>query len=139
MTRRTSKGGALRAVRTIGAWRVVLVDSVTQVEASDLDAIVVTGSHGGLSSARFAAAVRARLYVFNDAGVGKGGAGVAGLDWLERRGIPAVAVSAPSARIGEAADTLKSGIVSARNGLAAASGWAVGDRLLERLEGSAPA
>ena len=62
----------------------------------------MTGSHGGVSAARFALDVRAALYVFNDAGGGKEQAGVAGLDLLEAASIAAICVSHDSARIGEA-------------------------------------
>jgi hypothetical protein len=72
----------------------------------------VTGSHGGVSAAQYARAVAARLYVFNDAGVGKDEAGIAALTSLEAQGIPAVTVSHLSARIGEARDAWDCGVIS---------------------------
>jgi hypothetical protein len=62
---------------------LVLLDSVTQVLPAHAGALVVTGSHGGVSSGRYALAVPAWLYVFNDAGIGKDDAGVAALPLLQ--------------------------------------------------------
>lgn len=124
---------AERRVVALAEYRVVLVDSITQIVPADAGAVVVTGSHGGTSAAGFAAGVAARLYVFNDAGVGKDRAGLAGLDLLDRAGIAACAVSHDSARIGDAADTLASGIVSAANPGAAALGIVCGEGLRSAL------
>lgn len=95
--------------------RLALLDSVTQTGAAHGDCVVVTGSHGGASVVRYARAAPARLFVFNDAGVGKDGAGIAALAMLEGDGIAAVAVSHDSARIGEAQDAWDHGVISAVN------------------------
>ena len=115
---------------------LVLLDSVTQVEAAHSGCLVVTGSHGGASVVRYARAVRAWLYVFNDAGVGKDGAGIAALDLLQRDGIAAVAVEHSTARIGEAADAWEHGVVSRLNAAAAALGLRVAQSLREQIVGS---
>ncbi len=94
---------------------VVLFDSITQVTPDQAGKIVVTGSHGGVSAAHYARTVAARLYVFNDAGIGKEGAGIAALALLELEGLAAVTVSHLSARIGEARDTWDCGVVSRVN------------------------
>ena len=112
---------------------VVLIDSITQVEAGDAGRIVVSGSHGGTSAASFAAEVKAALYVFNDAGIGKDRAGIAGLDMLEAVGIAAVAVAHDSARIGDARDTLENGVVGAVNQPARAAGMFAGMTVPEAL------
>jgi hypothetical protein len=108
---------------------LVLLDSVAHVSATHAGALIVTGSHGGVSAAQFALAVPAWCYVFNDAGVGKDGAGVSGLAVLGSHGQAAVTVAHSSARIGEAADSWASGVVSAINTPAAALGLQVGQRL----------
>jgi hypothetical protein len=113
--------------------RIVLVDSITEVDASDAGAIVVSGSHGGSSSARYALAVPLALVVFNDAGVGKDGAGIVALDQLQARGIAAVTVAHTSARIGEAADAWAHGIVSHANVAARSLGLEPGNRLQNDL------
>ena len=67
-----------------------------------------------------------RAAIFNDAGVGKDQAGVAGLAWLDSVGIAACAVDAWSARIGDGADTLANGIVSTANEAAQGLGCMAG-------------
>jgi len=113
--------------------RVWLLDSVTEGGPGQTGAVVVTGSHGGVSAARYAAVYRPRLVAFNDAGVGKEAAGVAGLALLEYEGIAAAAVRASSARIGEAADTWASGVIGHVNAPAAQLGFRVGVRLAEAV------
>ena len=105
-----------------------IVDSITELCAFDAGCIAVSGSHGGISSARYALAARPVLSIFNDAGVGKDGAGLAALDFLQTHGLAACTVSHSSARIGEAQSTLIDGIVSHQNALALALGAATGHR-----------
>lgn len=102
--------------------QVVLLDSVTEVTPDHAGKIVVTGSHGGVSAAHYARAVAARLYVFNDAGVGKDEAGIAALTSLEAQGVAAATVSHVSARIGEAHDAWDCGVISHVNARAARLG-----------------
>ena len=78
---------------------VLVIDSIATLEAADAGAIVVTGSHGGVSAAVYATSVPIRGVVFNDAGLGKDGAGIAALARLDEAGVPALAVSHMSARI----------------------------------------
>jgi hypothetical protein len=117
----------------IAAPRLVLLDSVTQVEFGHAGQLVVTGSHGGASVVPYARAVRAWLYVFNDAGVGKDDAGIAALDLLDADGVAALAVAHTSARIGEALDTWQRGVVSHLNAAARALGLRTGAPLREQL------
>ncbi len=102
--------------------RVVLMDSISYLTPEEAGACVVSGSHGGLSSARYALTITLTGVVFNDAGIGKDNAGIAGLTLLDTVHIPAIAVAHTSARIGDAADTWEHGIVSAINQAAAARG-----------------
>ena len=103
-----------------------VVDSITELSAQDAGCIAVSGSHGGTSSARYAVAARPLLSVFNNAGVGKDGAGVAALDLLQDVGLAACTVSHDSARIGDAHSTLNDGIIDRVNASAAALGVTVG-------------
>ena len=105
-----------------------IIDSITELCALDAGCIAVSGSHGGISSARYALAARPLLSVFNDAGVGKNGAGLAALDLLQSHGLAACTVSHCSARIGEAQSTLRDGVVSHQNALALALGAVTGHR-----------
>lgn len=111
-----------------------LVDSITEALRHGAGAVVVSGSHGGLSAARFALAARPHAAVFNDAGIGKDGAGVAALAWLQAHGIAAVAVAHDSARIGEALSTWNDGVISAANTQAIALGARAGTPLREWLQ-----
>jgi hypothetical protein len=116
----------------------LLVDSIAEAVGSGSGCVVVSGSHGGLSAARYALQAGVRLAVFNDAGIGKDGAGIAGLDWLQQRGVAALAVAHSTARIGEAWSTWNDGIVSALNPQAASLGARVGGALKPWLLGRAP-
>ena len=109
--------------------RVIVVDSITQLDAGDRGAIVVCGSHGGTSSAEFALRRLPRLVCFNDAGVGKDGAGIAALVILQARGVAAAAVAHDSARIGDALDAWQHGVISHVNAAARALGLRVGQPL----------
>ncbi|MFT3779172.1 MAG: hypothetical protein QM772_12980 [Ottowia sp.] len=115
-----------------------VVDSITELGGQDAGCIAVSGSHGGISSARYALAARPLIAVFNDAGVGKDAAGLAALPFLQGHGIAACTVAHDSARIGEARSTLHDGIVSHCNELARALGVAPGQAcraVVERLRG----
>ena len=109
--------------------RVIIVDSITQLAPDDAGAIVVCGSHGGTSAGTFALEVPLAAVFFNDGGVGKDGAGIAALDMLQAKGIPAGAVAHTSARIGDAQDAWDNGVLSHVNAAARALGLAPGDRL----------
>lgn len=111
-----------------------VVDSITELGAGEEGCMAVSGSHGGLSSARYALAARPLLSVFNDAGVGKEQAGIAALDFLQARNLAACTVSHLSARIGEAQSTLDNGIVSHLNALALAQGVRVNERCLQVID-----
>jgi hypothetical protein len=108
---------------------VLLVDSITQLLPGDAGAVVVSGSHGGVSSAQYALALPLRLAVFNDAGIGKDEAGVAALALLQHEGRAAVAVAHTSARIGDAQDHWDHGVISRVNPAAAALGLLPGQTL----------
>ena len=112
---------------------IVLVDSITKVEPRDEGAIVLSASHGGLSSGEFALQVPLRLVLFNDAGIGKDRACVAALDMLQDKGVAAAMISHLSGRIGDAQDMWDHGEISAVNALAAAMGVAMGEKASVRL------
>jgi hypothetical protein len=113
---------------------VRVVDSITELQPADAGCFALSGSHGGLSSARYALAVRPRLSVFNDAGIGKDGAGIAGLTLLQSHGLAACTVSHTSARIGQAASTLADGVVSHANAAATALGIRTQQALAPQLD-----
>jgi len=101
---------------------VLTADSITRVGAEAARAVVVNGSHGGIYAAYVAAKLRVAAAVFNDAGVGRDQAGIAGLDYLAGLGIPAAAVGHQTARIGDGPDMMARGIVTHANSPAIAIG-----------------
>ncbi len=128
--RRLKQGAAAGSPLAIPAGTPLLVlDSVTEGIRHPPGALLVTGSHGGLSAGRYALQARPWLVVFNDAGVGKDGAGIAALALLQAQGMAACAVAHDSARIGEAASTLADGVVAHANEAARALGVQPGLRV----------
>lgn len=115
--------------------RIVVMGSITQVTAEDAGSLVVSGSHGGISSGEYALVLAPlRLAVFNDAGVGKDRAGIAALEMLQARGVAGAAVSHESARIGDAQDAWEHGVVSHANAVAQGLGLVPGARLAAVLQ-----
>jgi hypothetical protein len=101
---------------------VCVFDSITEALGGPPGQVVVSGSHGGISAGRFALEAQVQLAVFNDAGVGLAEAGIAALPLLQQHGIAACAVGHDTARIGEAASTLATGVISHANAAAVALG-----------------
>ena len=97
---------------------ILLVDSVNYLDSAAQRSVVIASSHGGTYAAYKAAASGARAVILNDAGVGLQDAGIACLDYCERISMAAAVVSHTSARIGEATDMLRRGIISRANRLA---------------------
>lgn len=134
----------LRWVEERRGGRVVVVDSAALVRPVEDDgAVIVTGSHGALAGGDPAVAGRAtaRLFAFNDAGVGCENAGVSRLSALQMRRVPSVCVDCHSARIGDGMSTLRDGVISHHNAAAAALGARRGLPLAEfvtRLVGTHP-
>jgi hypothetical protein len=108
--------------------RVIALDSIALVAPEHADAVVISGSHGGLLGGRPEAALKhdVRGAVYNDAGRGIEDAGHGRLAALDRRGVPAAVVDAFSARIGDARSTYEDGVVSAVNQTARDLGAAPG-------------
>src|SRR5579884_1886991 len=101
---------------------IIVADSITRVAAEARGAVVVNASHGGIYAAYLAAKLGVAAAVFNDAGVGRDNAGIAGLAWLDPLGIAAATVGHLTARIGDGADMVARGTITHANGLARALG-----------------
>jgi hypothetical protein len=101
---------------------VLLADSITRVAADAAGAVVVNGSHGGIYAAYIAAKLRVAAAIFNDAGVWRDQAGIAGLDYLGELGIPAAAIGHDTARIGDGSDMITRGVITHANTPAVALG-----------------
>lgn len=112
-----------------------IVDSIAVAEPAMAHSVVVCGSHGGVSAARYVLAlpVKPLAVLFNDAGVGKDEAGIVGLAMLQQVGVIAAAYAHTSARIGEAADGLAHGVISYVNALGTQAGLAAGQTVREQV------
>lgn len=122
--------------------RILAAESVTELGAEVRGAVLVAGSHGGVIAAYLGAAGGAHALILNDAGVGRDGAGIAGLVWLDAIGMAAATVAHSSARVGDGTDSLARGRISHCNRCAQAAGVAVGmaaAAAADRLCGAAPA
>lgn len=119
-----------RVVAERGRRKIVLMDSISHVDAADAGHIVVSASHGGASSGEYASRYKLAAVFFNDAGVGKDEAGIAALRMLD---IPAGTVSHTSARIGDAEDMWQHGVLSHVNAAAAIFGLKPGERLCDAV------
>src|SRR5580704_17172957 len=74
--------------------------------------VLVSGSYGGEYNAFHAGKRGIRGVVLNDAGVGKDGAGIRGLAYLDRVGLPGATADAHSCHIGDGDHMLACGVVS---------------------------
>ena len=101
---------------------IVIADSITRVGPEARGTVVVNGSHGGGYAAYLAAKLGVAAAIFNDAGIGRDDAGVAGLDFLASLGVPAAAVGHLTARIGDGADMMARGVLTRANMPATALG-----------------
>ena len=101
---------------------IVIADSITRVGPEAAAAVVVNASHGGIYAAYLAVKLHAAAAIFNDAGVGRDRAGIAGLDYLEQFCIAAATVGHDTARIGDGADMMASGVITHANTLATSLG-----------------
>lgn len=95
-----------------------ILDSITQIRPHMAGGIIVSGSHGGISSSTYveAEADKPLAVFFNDAGVGKDQAGIAALKRLAPFGVLVFCYSHLTACIGQAQDGLDNGIVTHANG-----------------------
>lgn len=123
--------------------RLVLADSIAEASPDMAGQVVVCGSHGGRSSARYVLALvdKPHAVLFNDAGVGRDEAGVVALGLMQDCGVIAATYAHTSARIGEAADGLARGVLSRLNDAARSAGLAVGQPVSEAVRsllGQAP-
>jgi hypothetical protein len=123
------QGGKRCTVHDVpGEPKVICLDAAPMLTPEDAGSIAVTGSHAALFRGRPDDVIKPALHAvfFNDAGVGMDGAGIARLADLDRRGMPAGAVAADSAPIGDARRILAEGVLSHVNESAARLGAAPG-------------
>lgn len=107
--------------------RVVALETAYDVADSNRDRdVVVNASYSGVLPARFVGQHRPRAAIGVDCAIGKDGAGIAGLWYLEALGIPAAAADVDTLELGNGADMYECGIISVFNEPARACGVAAG-------------
>jgi hypothetical protein len=104
----------------------LVLDSVTHLPAGAPGAVACCASHGGVYAAWYAARRGVAAMILHDAGIGRERAGIGGLAWLDAQGLAGACVGHDTARIGEGADMMARGRLSAVNRLAVALGLEVG-------------
>jgi hypothetical protein len=109
-------------------------DSISQVSAASRGRAVLAASHGGAYVAGVALRLGLGGVILSDAGVGRERAGIAGLDLLDTHLVPAAAISAHSARIGDGSDCLARGVISFANAAAQGIGVTKGMPAREALQ-----
>jgi uncharacterized protein YunC (DUF1805 family) len=114
---------------------VILLDSLGDLQPSNLSPILVCASHCG-DNGVFARKVKnshVKAVFLNNSGIGKNQAGISGLAHYEAENILACAVDHKSAEIGVARDTWESGIISHTNKLAEEAGIQIGDSVKDAV------
>ena len=117
-----------------GQVKTVLMDSISYVTPDNGGDIIVSGSHGGTSSAGYAVDAQVAAAFFNDAGIGKNAAGIKGFELLDEHGIIACAVGHESAEIANARDTHENGIITRVNKAAERAGITPGSAVRDAVE-----
>jgi uncharacterized protein YunC (DUF1805 family) len=106
--------------------RIVGMDSARYCDSRNTGDVVIAASYCGTLPARLIAPHRPRGVIAHDVGIAADGSGISGLPYLEALGIPAVAVAAATAELGDARDMYDAGVVSRVNIFAERCGVARG-------------
>lgn len=106
---------------------IFTVSASSQVNAAQRGHVVVSGSYGGEYNAFHAGKWGLRGVVLNDAGVGRDNAGIVGLPYLDRIGLPAATADAWTCHIADGEHMLAHGVVSHVNAAATRLGCRVGE------------
>jgi hypothetical protein len=116
-----------------GPRKIVVLDSATFVgryldaEGTDLDnTVIVSASYSGVYCAKLVQRASPIGAIGIDCGIGKDGAGVAGLWYYEALGIPAAAADIATVELGNGADLWENGKISRSNWPAHALGVVTG-------------
>ena len=109
--------------------RIVVFDSVTHVARHvaaegirPLTEIIVNASYTGVYAAQFVRNAQPKGWIGIDCGIGKDGAGIAGLWYFEALGIPAASANIDTVEVGNGLDLFENGIISRVNQAATSVG-----------------
>jgi uncharacterized protein YunC (DUF1805 family) len=115
--------------------RIVIMDSARWVDERNTDRdVVVPASYIGVLPARMIAVHRPRGVIGHDACIGKEGAGIQGLWYLEALGIPAATADGMTAEMGNGRDLYEHGVLSCVNYPAERCGLRIGMAVKEAAE-----
>ncbi|HVZ15223.1 MAG TPA: hypothetical protein VG894_12240 [Bauldia sp.] len=106
---------------------IICVSSSAQSDSSAHGQVVISGSYGGEYNAFHAGKWGLRGLVLNDAGVGKGEAGIRGLPYLDAIGLAAATADARTCHIADPEHMLAHGVISFVNKSAEKLGCRPGD------------
>ena len=129
----------LPQINTTPHGRVLVFDSATHVEAfvahePASDDLVVAASYAGVLCARMVMSAKPRATIGLDCGIGKDGAGIAGLWYYEALGVPAAAADTRTAEMGNGRDLYDNGVISRVNDCAQRLGIAPGMTVREAAD-----
>ena len=120
--------------------RIVVLDSATFVEgfyapaASNGRDVVVNASYAGVFCAKLIIPFGPLATIGLDCGIGKDGAGIAGLFYSEALGIAAAAADSMTAEMGNGLDLYEEGVISRINALAEDAGVVPGMTVCEAAQ-----
>ena len=117
-----------------GKVQIIPLDSATQLGPDAAGSVLVIGSQATAGPALWAAKAGVRALILHDTGVGKDGAGLTALPFLQELGMPSACIDSKSARISDGKDMLVRGIISHCNELAYGLGTAAGQSCQEAAE-----
>ena len=117
-----------------GDARIVTMPSAYYVDATNAGDVAINSSFIGIWPARIMAEHQPRALIGVDCGIGKDGAGIAGIWYLEALGIPAVAAEVSGVLLLDGADVYAHGVVSRRNDVAADCGVEEGMTIREAAD-----
>jgi hypothetical protein len=130
----------LPQIHAVAGRRVLVFDSATHIEAyaaahpTTSGDIVVAASYAGVLCARMVMSARPVAAFGLDCGIGKDGAGIAGLWFYEALGLPAAAIDSSTAEMGNGADMYACGVLSRVNDQAQRLGLAPGMTVAQAVE-----
>jgi hypothetical protein len=126
-------------IRDSADGRTLIFDSATHVEAYVAAAsaggdVVVAASYAGVLCARMVMSAKPRAAIGLDCGIGKDGAGIAGLWYYEALGVPAAAADSMTAEMGNGRDLYDNGVISRVNDAAQRLGLVPGMSVAEAVD-----
>lgn len=101
---------------------ILILDSATKFGADSHGKVAIAASHGAIYAGYLGARAGLRGIILHDAGIGREGAGISSLPYLDDYTVAGAMVDHQSARIGDGASMAATGIISHVNETARAAG-----------------